>query len=300
MVKFSLVVPIYNKEKYLKATLDSIVHIKNENFEVVLIDDGSTDQSSAICDNYSKQYTFVHTYHIENGGVTNARKYGVLKSHGEWISFVDADDTVTPNYLEVLSRGANNDCDIIVAGQDHNGFVDHKNALWLFIDGKLAAVHQKLYRKTLFSDYVFDIPRTITRGEDMIMNIRLAYASKKKVMFLEENVYNYEMRQDGLFLSIQQTINALELWYEYYMESLSVDVLKEHEYDFMIGKMSNLLEIALRNPFHVDWRNSKFYKDLKDNCNNILVPLKYKVLFVNNPCFLILSLILIKVYNRMK
>lgn len=304
MVRFSLIIPIYNKAKYLRATLNSIVRIKNTEFEVLLVDDGSVDESSAICDFYSKEYSFIHTYHIENGGVTNARKYGVQKAIGDWIGFIDADDTVAPNYLEVLGSGTNTDaCDIVVAGQEYNGLVDFDNVLWLFVDGKLACVHQKLFRKQLFSDYVFDIPRTITRGEDMIMNIRLAYASKKKVMFLQENIYNYEMRQDGLYSSTKYSIDALELWYKYYMNSLSSDILKEHEFDFLLGKMANLYEVALSNPLRLNWKKSKFYKELQDwraENKTIRIPLKYRSLFFKNDLVLIMSLILFKIRNRIK
>lgn len=190
----------------------------------------------------------------------------------------------------------------MVAGQNHKGYVDYKNALWLFVDGKLAAVHQKLYRKTLFSDYVFDIPRTITRGEDMIMNIRLAYASKKSVMFLKDNVYNYIMRKEGLYSSTLCSIESLEVWYNSYTKSLSNDILKEHENDFLYGRMYNLLGIALSNPFSLKWRSSKFYESLNDAVNKrgTRIPLKFKTLFIKNHCILILSLILIKVYNRIK
>lgn len=304
MVRFSLIIPIYNKAKYLRATLDSVVRIKNTEFEVLLVDDGSVDESSAICDSYSKEYSFIHAYHIENGGVTNARKYGVQKAIGDWIGFIDADDTVEPNYLDVLGIGnIENECDIVVAGQEKTGFVDFKKAFWLFVDGKLASVHQKLFRKELFSDYVFDMPRTITRGEDMIMNIHLAYASKRKVMFLHENIYNYEMRQDGLYSSTKYSIEALELWYKCYMNSLSSDILKEHEFDFLLGRMANLYDIALSNPIQLKWKKSKFYKELQDwrsENKNIRIPLKYKSLFFKNNLVLIMFLILFKIRNRIK
>lgn len=95
----STIIPIYNAEEYLYNTLNSLLvqHVHKENREILLIDDGSTDNSGKICDVYSKRYNFVETYHLKNCGVSNARNFGLYKASGKYIHFMDSDDILYPN-----------------------------------------------------------------------------------------------------------------------------------------------------------------------------------------------------------
>lgn len=105
MDKISIVVPVYNAEQRLECCVDSILQQTYDNYELILVDDGSTDSSVKICDAYASSYSFVHVYHIQNQGVSHARNYGIEKSTGRYITFVDADDFLTKNALEILLRG---------------------------------------------------------------------------------------------------------------------------------------------------------------------------------------------------
>lgn len=98
----SVIVPVYNVEKYLSRCIDSIVNQTYKDFEVVLFDDGSTDRSGKICDEYSTRYSNVKVIHSENGGLSNARNSGRVASKGEYITYIDSDDVISPDYLEVL------------------------------------------------------------------------------------------------------------------------------------------------------------------------------------------------------
>ena len=89
MAKVSVIVPVYNVEKYLKQCLDSIVDQTLEDLEIVLVDDGSVDSSGTICDEYAKQDSRVHVIHQENKGVSAARNAGISLAKGEYISFID-------------------------------------------------------------------------------------------------------------------------------------------------------------------------------------------------------------------
>lgn len=101
----SVVVPIYKVEAYLNRCLDSILKQSYSNLEIVLIDDGSPDGCPKICDDYALRDSRIKVVHKENGGLADARNAGVIKSTGEYISFVDSDDFVTPDYIENLYRG---------------------------------------------------------------------------------------------------------------------------------------------------------------------------------------------------
>ncbi len=99
MYEYSFIVPVYNAEKYIEECIFSILK-QGEHCELILIDDGSSDASGNICDNYAKKYERVSTYHIENSGPAGARNYGLSKSSGKYIIFVDADDYLSEDFIE--------------------------------------------------------------------------------------------------------------------------------------------------------------------------------------------------------
>ena len=107
---FSVIIPVFNASKFLKRCIDSIVCQKFDDYEIILIDDGSTDESPLICDEYSKKYTFIRTIHKENGGTVSARRRGVVESKGDYLLSVDADDYIDSDYFETISKeiGKNN------------------------------------------------------------------------------------------------------------------------------------------------------------------------------------------------
>ena len=100
----SVIVPVYNVENYLRTALDSLVAQTFKDFEVILINDGSTDLSGKICEEYASLYPNFFVYHKENGGQSEARIYGLKKAKGEFITFLDSDDYFEPNALEVFMQ----------------------------------------------------------------------------------------------------------------------------------------------------------------------------------------------------
>lgn len=102
MPKLSVIVPVYNTEKYLRECIDSILSQTFTDFELILVDDGSTDGSGAICDEYAGMDLRVHVIHQQNGGVTKARKSGVRRAGGMYFSFIDSDDWVHPEMFEQM------------------------------------------------------------------------------------------------------------------------------------------------------------------------------------------------------
>lgn len=99
IVKLSVIIPVYNTEKYLSRCVDSVLGQGFTDFELLLIDDGSTDSSGIICDQYAKRDSRVHVFHKENGGASSARNMGLDNAKGEWVTFVDSDDYVLDNYF---------------------------------------------------------------------------------------------------------------------------------------------------------------------------------------------------------
>ena len=104
MPKISVIVPVYNTEKYLHRCIDSILAQTFTDFELLLIDDGSKDNSGAICDEYAAKDSRVRVFHKENGGVSSARNLGLDNVRGEWVTFVDSDDWVEKEYIELFVK----------------------------------------------------------------------------------------------------------------------------------------------------------------------------------------------------
>ena len=100
MAKISIIVPVYGAEKYLHRCLDSILAQTFEDWECILVDDGSKDRSGSICDDYSEKDNRFKVIHKENGGVSSARNCGIQEANGEWCCFIDSDDWVEANYLQ--------------------------------------------------------------------------------------------------------------------------------------------------------------------------------------------------------
>lgn len=199
MVKVSIVIPVYNRKNFLTVCIKSLLAQSFEDFEICLVDDGSTDGTGLLCDELAEKDTRIRVLHVQNGGAAYARQKGVELATGEWVLFVDSDDTMPADALQRLFQVTSEDTDIVV------GFC-RKKRLWrgnrlspacyrkLLIKGRynISATWGKLFRRTLFDEYTLRTPREIVMGEDMLMNLRLAFASSKPVRLVGGNsVYNY-------------------------------------------------------------------------------------------------------------
>ena len=126
----SIIVPVYNTEKYLDRCIQSILSQTYTDFELLLINDGSTDSSGAICDKYAEQDSRVRVFHKENGGVSSARNVGLDNAKGEWVTFCDSDDWVENCWLDTFVENSEN-TDLVVQGFNNVGLYK----LYVFSDG---------------------------------------------------------------------------------------------------------------------------------------------------------------------
>lgn len=200
----SIIVPVYKAEAYLHRCVDSLLAQTFTDFEVLLIDDGSPDRSSEICDDYARKDARVRVFHQTNGGVSMARQRGVENANGEWITFVDADDYLPQKSLQTMHLLVEKyDTDLVVGATlndkrmktigDELAIADYRK---LLIEEKItASPWAKLIRRVLFTPFVFDMPRQIVFGEDLLMNIRLAYQTNKNIAICKDYVYEYVQNQ---------------------------------------------------------------------------------------------------------
>lgn len=116
----SVIIPVYNSESTIRKCLESLIRQTYTNYEILIVDDGSTDNSLNICKEVCHHSNNIHIFHKENGGSASARNLGLEKAKGEWITFVDSDDWVYPNYLNNYVQHVNDDVDLITQGFKSN------------------------------------------------------------------------------------------------------------------------------------------------------------------------------------
>lgn len=201
MKLISIIVPVYNLEKYISSTLDSIFSQTYENIEVIAVDDGSTDNSAEILDSFAKKEARLKVIHKENGGVTQARLTGIEASTGEYIGFVDGDDIVEADMFErLVGNIVKYDADI-----SHCGYKRIKNneTTFFYNSGKLIiqdngegvsdllkgffiepSLCNKLFKRKFFDsffDSTVQMDGAIKNNEDLLMNYYLFKQSNKSV-----------------------------------------------------------------------------------------------------------------------
>ena len=106
MDKISIIIPVYHVQEYIGRCLESILLQTYSNFEVLCVEDGPGDKSGEICERYGRQDNRIRVFHLERGGVGYARNYALSRMEGEWFAFLDGDDWIEPEYLEILYRNA--------------------------------------------------------------------------------------------------------------------------------------------------------------------------------------------------
>lgn len=103
-ILISIIVPVYNVDKYLSQCLNSLIISNMEEIEIILVDDGSTDRSGIICDEFANKYSFINVIHKRNEGLSSARNDGIKSARGKWISLIDSDDLVVKGYLNIIKK----------------------------------------------------------------------------------------------------------------------------------------------------------------------------------------------------
>ena len=202
----TVVIPVYNVEKYLKRCIESILIQEWKNYDILLVDDGSTDNSPQICDDYAKAYEFISVIHKKNGGLSAARNTGISHAEGEYVYFPDSDDWIEPDtFISLAEVVESQKFDIIsfnrefVKGEE-DAIVSDSLVTQVF-EGKAAFVqmlkhsyitgfaNDKIYRKSLFTDN--DIQFPIGKYyEDLGTNYKL-FLSAKNVFATNQKYYHY-------------------------------------------------------------------------------------------------------------
>ena len=181
--RVSVIIPVYNVEKFILKTVESVMNQDYKDVEIILVDDGSPDNSAQIIDELAKRDNRIICIHKENGGVSSARNAGLKIATGEYVTFIDGDDWVEPNYISyLLDLVEKNNCEI---GMNKNNYSDYsmnssdkeyvveaeKAIEWIYLGDIFVAVWNKIYKMSFLRDNDILFDEKIWYGEGMLFNI---------------------------------------------------------------------------------------------------------------------------------
>ncbi|MBS5402038.1 MAG: glycosyltransferase [Bifidobacterium sp.] len=223
----SVIVPVYNVKPYIAKCLDSIMRQTYTNIEIIVVDDGSTDGSEHICDEYANKDQRIIVIHQKNGGLAAARNTGIDAAHGEYLGFVDSDDFIEPfMYEKLLNAAQQNSCTLAVCGINYvfddgkvipkaniepNQVFDFPRAITEMNTYRLfdMGAWSKLYKSNLFDDIRFPIGKL---SEDFFIMFKI-FDRAQKVAFVSDACYNYYQRTNSITKSKRINTDFLDAAY---------------------------------------------------------------------------------------
>ena len=274
MTTVSIVVPCYNIAQFIGDCISSIVNQTFKDWELILVDDGSTDNTGEICDRLAALHSNFKVIHQQNLGVSAARRTGLLCAHGSWVMFVDGDDTLPEYALEIMVNICTaTNVDIFVGSRNFHtdkcyvpkiikleryGVYIREEYVRLLADYKIPmGLQSKLFKKDLLDKVDFLIPRIITNNEDYLYNLFISsYISH--VYISQEPVYNYNIQQsnnarDGRATTRQYHWSYWEEYFTYLHENYKKYNISDDTY---IRSVLTKLNSLIRN--NQDYRHIKY------------------------------------------
>lgn len=313
----SIIVPVYNVQNVVQYCIESILKQTVKDFELLLINDGSTDGSGMVCDRYSQKDSRVIVIHKENGGVSSARNIGFAKAQGKYIVCVDSDDFVEPDYLQTLLEvrekfpnaghiwccfqtvTTSNKEDLklnLASNNEEISLFDRKDIMTLYELWLLQMPWNKLYDAELIKKDNLCMDESLNLGEDLVFNLQYLNAVlNTDIVIVNKPVYNYVINHNNsldnkycsnLLQSCEKTNNIIKN----YMVKWKIDSSQEYKYYNMCF---NKYERILDNTFKKG--NLKSKKEKVQFNNSVIKSEKFKQALENRTRFV--HPLLIKAYK---
>lgn len=260
--KISIIIPAYNAARFIEKTVDSVLRQTYTNWELILVNDGSKDDTGVVIDAIASKDDRIKAIHQENGGEVAARRKGVLHATGKWIMFVDADDFLFKDTCDKMLSMAE-DADIVVGTMhiqnfDENGvkFEDYvyqqrrtgwmngtEFAIGVFLYQIQMAAWGKLYRKEIFDNFPWCLDRNIRQNPDLLMNIGLG-AYVRKVFVTNAPIYDYVIHTGTASSGVMPFPNWMRLFDEaqvYLKDYGTSQLLEEAFFHYRMSIFDNML-----------------------------------------------------------
>ena len=318
MCKISVIIPVYNTEQYLERCINSVLEQSFNDYEVILVDDESTDGSGLICDMYEKKYSCVKTIHTNNGGPARARKIGFENSNGQYIMFMDSDDYVSTDIMKEMHESVG-EADIVCSNffKVKNGNIEKQpfykqnevlfetthDILYEFFTKRYinGALWAKLIKRELFDNLDFCEEAII--GEDINMMLQL-YEKANEIKCLSKPLYFYFHNDEGISHSGYTDKHRFGL--EYYIKFRKEIVNKYPELSVVATGYFAEYEMAAltamcRNDIYDPLVIKMLQNDLKDNLWNILIN-RYTALYFKMSAVIIIinSRLFCNIFSRIR
>ena len=288
MPKISVIVPVYNTEKYLYRCIDSILAQTFTDFELLLINDGSKDNSGKICDEYAAKDSRIKSVHIPNSGANNARLKGIQESIGEYVMFVDSDDVVSNNYFQLFYNEIyESDVDVVIRTEKYKkGIVTKQRFISDLSDSRVSVrlVDKIIRRKTLLYAYK-QLPRDIVIGEDYIQSLFIAIHCSYAKYFINNKVkYYYTINNHSISHTNNCTYSYEKRFYSI-LESFSEFSVHKTRDILLMSKINGLIKVIMTG-FKIDYNDSYFIQ-CKENWKkqNVKTIESYLLFWVRNNFF---------------
>lgn len=305
----SIIVPVYNVQDYLDKCISSILAQTYINLEIIIIDDGSTDKSGEIGDKYAAKDSRVAVYHKYNGGLSSARNYGIEKAKGNYITFIDSDDSVNRNYIAKLMEGCNHstisvcsyrkvsetevpDLNEIYSGNKEEMEPDTA-IVRFFNDNTFVSACGKLFPKAFFEDVRFPEGKIY---EDFATIYKL-YAKSAKIIFSQAEYYYYTMRTNSITNApfSKKNLDMFDV-----VESIEVDIkhrgFEKHIVEAFWGCKARCF-LLLYHKINAA-SDTALYRDVQVEITNYINDKKYSILFSRNVGYKIKLAMLVFCANR--
>lgn len=275
MPKISIIIPVYKAENSLIRCLDSIVAQTYLDWECLLIDDGSPDNSAKICDEYSNHDSRFRVFHKENGGPSSARNYGLDHAKGDYLAFIDSDDWVDKTFLDDLlkpflenSKVGMTVCGLAREGDDHSIYPRHKYSATssskliydrlLRGDGIKGWSWNKMFKSSIWGSHRY--PQGISYLEDLIVILEILAEKEFDVVFVPEYNYHYQIvnSQSSLSHNAENKISMISKVNEYFLKLPNSPSLR-----FRLVRNSLNQAVAL-NQLNISFVNQKYHQVVDD------------------------------------
>ncbi len=281
MPLISVIVPTFNAAGTIEACVTSIGRQTLSDIEIVIVDDGSTDGSGPAIDRLAAVDVRIRPLHQPNRGRTEARAAGVIAAQAEWITFVDADDTLPPDALRRLYSRTAPEVDIILGAarllpgetRDQIPMEDFRH-LAVRGEGTIGLPWGSLYRRTALPRDAFELPREISVGEDYIFWLRLVFSTARPVNTVQETVYCKGRDHSN----IRWTADYAARVDHYRVDAIPREQRPHYMADITADRLTNLFTLAIHQP-RSHWQYSPFYRQTMADIHqyNIALPLKKRI-----------------------
>ena len=277
----SVIIPMYNAALYIKECILSLLNQSFTDFEIIIVDDGSTDDSYSICKSIFLSDSRVRLFHQENKGVSSARAFGVKKAVSDYILFVDADDTVKNIMLDVLYNKIIQGYDMVLSEVTFEGEFSNQDFVKLILEQKISTcIWGKLIKKVFLTEQIMNLPPDINVGEDLALNIKIGL-SINKIYFISEKFYNYRYNPNSVMANRKVTLDY-EIKFHNLIRKIIGNKIESYFYSYKLLQMSSLEGLILAKS--VINYNTYWIQDLLKNAHNIKLRRdQWILIYVRNP-----------------